>query len=249
MKRLAPLLAVLVFAPSAHAAHHLMRVNNVDASPADVSKQSVELLDTFGEPFPNPQYSIAVFDAGGALGVSQVLDAPHGFANRTTPYVIGKAGVAGRDKLLELTIPNQPGKVCFHSSGAPSAANEIHCLAYGASGGGGAVDARKPVQTLGGSKRQKLKGLAVTVRVDEAAKLTATGTVRFGKRRLKLRKATRSAKAGQKVTLKLKLSKRNAKAVRAALRARRKVTVKLKVTATDATGNASVARRSLKLTG
>lgn len=89
----------------------------------------------------------------------------------------------------------------------------------------------------------------MTVRVDEAAKLTAAGTVRFGKRRLKLRKATRSAKAGQKVTLKLKLSRKNAKAVRAALRARRKVTVKLKMTATDASGNASVASRSIRLTG
>ncbi len=250
MKRLLPLLAVLIFAPSAHAAHHLMTVNRVDASPTDVNKQFVELLDTFGEPFPNPQYSLGVFNAGGSLVASQVFNKPFGFANRTTPYLIGKAGVAGRNELLTLTIPNAPGKVCFHSSGSPTQADAIHCRAYGgSSGGGGTVDRRKPKQTLGGRTRQKLKGLAVTVRVDEAARVVATGSVRFGKRKLSLTRVTRNVKAGQKATLKLKLSRKRARAVRAALRARRRVTVKLKISARDAGGNVGVARRSIRLTG
>ena len=46
MKRLAAVLVLLVFPPSAHASEHLMQVNKVNASPGDVSKQFVELLDT-----------------------------------------------------------------------------------------------------------------------------------------------------------------------------------------------------------
>jgi hypothetical protein len=66
-------------------------------------------------------------------------------------------------------------------------------------------------------------------------------------RAVKLRTVTRSVKAGAKIRMKLKLSKRGVRRVRSAFRGRSRLKAKLLVTARDAAGNQSTVKRSVKL--
>jgi hypothetical protein len=284
VRRLAIVVA-LVLAPSAQAADHLMHVNEVSVSPGDVTKQFVEFLDP-GEPFPQSTYSLAILDSGGAIVQEQTFTQPHGFALRTDPYVVGKAGVSGRDELLTLTIPNAPGKACFYRGSPAASASVIHCLQYGvtpagssaqlqscesvafapptpgaqntavagacAGGGGGggtAGDKRKPKTTLGGKKTQDIDKLAVTVTLDEDGRVSATATVRVpnSAKVYRFKRATKSARSGRKVKLRLKLSTKAKRAAKRALRSGRKLKAKVKVTAADKAKNRATKTRSIRL--
>lgn len=287
MRRLAILIA-LVLAPSAQAADHLMHVNEVSVAPGDVNQQFVEFLDP-GEPFPESTYSLAILNSGGAIVAEQTFPEPQGFALRTDPYVVGKAGVSGRDELLTLTIPNAPGKACFYRGSPAASSPVIHCLEYGSTrpacsaqlqpsesvafapptpgaqnaagtaacgspgggggGDGGADDKRKPKTTLGGKKTQDVDKLAVTATLDEDGTVSATGTVRVpnSSKVYRFKKATKSAKSGKKVKLRLKLSKKAKAAVKRALGSGRKLKAKVKVTAADKAKNKSTKSRSIRL--
>jgi hypothetical protein len=106
---------------------------------------------------------------------------------------------------------------------------------------------------LGGNTFQRIaRQRAVYVRVtpDEAARLTAGGTLAITVARksktYKLRSATTTAGAGQTRKLKLTIAKRTARAVRRALRRKRIVRARVTVTAKDNAGNLSSARRTIK---
>ena len=109
-------------------------------------------------------------------------------------------------------------------------------------------DRTRPVTTLGGRRRQRLSRLSVTVRVNEAATVVATGAVKVGNRRHRLRRVQRALRAGEKVRLKLKLSRKGRSSARAALALGRKVRAAVSVTATDTSGNKSVRRRNIRVT-
>jgi TolB protein len=121
-----------------------------------------------------------------------------------------------------------------------------------------AVDATPPVLDLGGKKSQKLtKAVKLKAGCGEACTVNATGKLVIGKSKLggaaaragklKLVPAEAQVGAGQTATLKLKLKKKARKAATEALKSGAKVTAKLKATATDASGNASTAKRKIKL--
>ena len=63
----------------------------------------------------------------------------------------------------------------------------------------------------------------------------------------KLKKVSKSLKAGEKGTLKLKLSKKVRNKAKRALRKRKKVSAKVTVTATDAAGNVTCKTLKIKL--
>jgi len=285
VRRLAIVIA-LVLAPSAQAADHLMHVNEVSVSPADVNRQFVEFLDP-GEPFPESTYSLAIQNSSGAIVQEQTFNQPHGFALRSDPYVVGKPGVAGADQALTLTIPNAPGKACFHRGSPAASAPVIHCLEYGStrpgcsaqlqpsesvafaaptpgarnaagtaacgSPGGGGVgttgDKRKPKTTLSGKKIQDVDKLAVTARLDEDGTVSATGTVRVpnSSKVYRFKKATKSARSGRKVKLRLRLSRKAKVAVKRALGSGHKLKAKVKVTAADKAKNRTTKKRSIRL--
>lgn len=120
------------------------------------------------------------------------------------------------------------------------------------------VDATPPALDLGGKKSQRL-ATAVKLKAGcrEACTVNATGKLVIGEAKLgdaaakagKLKLVPDEAQvaAGQTATLKLKLKKKARKAATRALKSGAKVTAKLKATATDAAGNASTAKRKIKL--
>jgi hypothetical protein len=126
-------------------------------------------------------------------------------------------------------------------------------------------DTRSPLVALSGKRRQSIRRryLSVAVRPDEAVRLLATGrvlrrawpaprasiaahTVRFNTYRLIRAKAT--ARAGQKVALRLRLSRRALRAARHSLRHGRRPAAKITVVATDAAGNKRTVRRRITIT-
>lgn len=108
-------------------------------------------------------------------------------------------------------------------------------------------DRTSPAITLGGKRRQRLSRLSVTVTVDERSTVVATGSVKVGRRRRALRKVRRVVPARTKVVLRLKLPRRARSAVRAALARGRSATAAVKVEATDASGNSTTKKRTIKI--
>jgi subtilisin family serine protease len=108
-----------------------------------------------------------------------------------------------------------------------------------------APDLIAPVLELSGSTRQRAaRTLVVRARCPaEACRLTAAGTAL----RRRLRAATGAVPAGGTARLVLRVGRPALKAIRRALRRRRKVSVKVTVVATDAAGNATTRRRTIRL--
>ena len=83
-------------------------------------------------------------------------------------------------------------------------------------GGGSATDTRKPHARLAGARTQDIDKLSVTVTLDEAGTVSATGTVRVqnSSKTYRFKLARKSARAGAKVKLRLKLSRKAKRAVK-----------------------------------
>jgi plastocyanin len=119
-------------------------------------------------------------------------------------------------------------------------------------GNGTEPDVLSPGVQLGGARVQRvLKQGAVVVRVEttEAASLAATGTVNVPPpaRLYRLRRTARTTSGAGTVTLRLRLSRKTRRAVRAGLTHRRRLFASVRVTATDAAGNRTVKRRRIAL--
>jgi hypothetical protein len=120
----------------------------------------------------------------------------------------------------------------------------------GGGGTGGTADTTAPSARLGGKARQDVDKVTITVELSEAAALTVSGTVNVpgAARTLRFRTVRRQAQAGQRVTVKLKLSRKARGAVKAALRRGRRIKASVKVSARDSAGNTTTRRRSIRLT-
>lgn len=109
-----------------------------------------------------------------------------------------------------------------------------------------APDTRRPRLKLAGAHRQRLsRALHVFARCDEACSLRASGALRFGGARASIAKpivTRRTAAAGQRLKLAVRLRGQTLRRAKRALSLGRKVTVKVTVSARDASGN--TARRS-----
>jgi hypothetical protein len=121
------------------------------------------------------------------------------------------------------------------------------------------VDETDPVLALGGALRQRAvanRRLNVQVRCDEPCTVTVRARIAFPGRlpaaaqaRIALPKVTRQLAAGKRVKIGVPLGKKGRRTVRAALTARKAVTATVTVTARDAAGNATVARRTVRIVG
>jgi hypothetical protein len=120
----------------------------------------------------------------------------------------------------------------------------------GTGGTGGAADTTAPSARLGGKARQDVDKVAISVELSEAAALTVSGTVNVpgAARTLRFKTVRRQAQAGQRVTVKLKLSRKARAAVKTALRRGRRIKASVKVSARDNAGNTTTRRRSIRLT-
>jgi hypothetical protein len=109
-----------------------------------------------------------------------------------------------------------------------------------------------PTAKLGGRARQDVDRLAIRVELSEAATLTVSGRVSVPRSRaaatFRLKSVRREVRAGQRVTVRLKLSRRGRTTVKAAIRRGLRVRARVKVSARDGAGNEVTRRRSVRLT-
>jgi len=115
-----------------------------------------------------------------------------------------------------------------------------------------ARDTRPPRLTLGGSRRQDAvakRRLFVSVTSDEAARLSARGTISMpgAARALKLGSTSTSVAAGSRTRLALRLGLKVLKQVRRALRHHVPVRARVTVIASDAAGNLSSAHETIRI--
>jgi hypothetical protein len=106
-------------------------------------------------------------------------------------------------------------------------------------------DAVAPKLRVRVKRRQRLlrlRGAVARVRCNEACAVRAAGVLRIGKRRFRLRSATRRAQVAQttrRVRLKVRLKPRSRRALRRAMRRGRRPLVRVGLRATDTAGNSS----------
>ena len=89
----------------------------------------------------------------------------------------------------------------------------------------------------------RLGGVVARGACDEACTLTLRGRLRIGRRAIALRRARRTADAGERVRLKARLTRRAARALRRGLRRGRRPRAHLTLRATDLRGNPAPPRR------
>lgn len=143
--------------------------------------------------------------------------------------------------------PNAPNAPCGGGAGTLGAPP-----GGGGQPGGTTPDTTAPTARLRGKARQDIDKLAIGVEVSEAGTLTVSGTVSVPRPRasaiFRLKRARRQVRAGQRVTVRLKLSRRGRAAAKAAIRRGLRVRARVKVSARDAAGNTVTRRRSVRLT-
>jgi hypothetical protein len=115
-----------------------------------------------------------------------------------------------------------------------------------------ARDTRAPSTALGGPRTQDAiakRRVVVYATSDEAARLSGSGTVSTtgASAVLKLRSAAKSAAAHTRTRLDLKLTRKVVKRLRRARRRGSRVFARVKVVATDPAGNATSARRTIRI--
>jgi plastocyanin len=126
-------------------------------------------------------------------------------------------------------------------------------------GGGGiptapvtVLDKTRPRLRLSGASAQRIlrrRGLVVTVRVDEKATITASGsvTVPRASRVLKLRTVKRQVDATGPATFKLRPSRKVRKALARALARRSRLKARVSIVARDVAGNSRTSRRTIAI--
>jgi plastocyanin len=138
----------------------------------------------------------------------------------------------------------------------------VNAGSTGPGGGGGGGTTNPPASNLQDKVRPKVKlsaaatqrilakrGLVVTVRVNEAATITATGRVNVpgASRVLKLKSVKRKVDAGGPAKLKLRASSKVRKALAKALRRKSRLKARVSIVARDAAGNSGTSRRTIAI--
>ncbi len=113
-------------------------------------------------------------------------------------------------------------------------------------------DTTAPAVSLGERRRQRVlrtHSISVSAHVNEVATVSATATVRTGGKAavIRFRRATRRAASGQRVKLKLRLTKRGLRELRHAMSHHRTRVAHVTVTAKDPSGNARTKRVTIRL--
>ena len=113
-------------------------------------------------------------------------------------------------------------------------------------------DTTAPAVSLGERRRQRVlrtHSISVSAHVNEASTVTATATVRTGGKAavIRFKRVTRHAAAGQRVKLKLRLTKHGLRSLRHAMSHGRTRIAHVTVTAKDASGNTRTRRVTIRL--
>jgi hypothetical protein len=111
------------------------------------------------------------------------------------------------------------------------------------------LDRLVPVLTARTASRQKNGALTTTVSCNEVCTVLVSGTVNVpGQSKVyRLKSRSRSLKAGERVRIRLRFSKRVRRAVRRALRKGKRVRGTLRIRATDTAGNRSTSTKRVRV--
>ena len=85
----------------------------------------------------------------------------------------------------------------------------------------------------------RLRGAVAYARCDEPCSIATGGTLRIGRRRFRMLRASRAAQVTRSARLKVRLTRRGTRALRRALRRRHRASVRVGLRATDRAGNRS----------
>lgn len=112
-----------------------------------------------------------------------------------------------------------------------------------------APDKTAPTSIVGAKKKQKLRSLSVSVSVNEPAAVAVSGSVVLpgASKRVKFKRVSKSIGANVKTQFKLRLSSKNARLARKAMRRGRKLTAKLGIAAVDKAQNTSRSKVNVRL--
>lgn len=194
-------------------------------------------------------------DGGGKLNVSN-NDAVSFTQPAYSPQGDKLAVVGAVDTNRDIWVMNADG-----SGQAPLESNPAHDINPDWGPPAPLPDDGPPALELGGKKQQRLsKAVKQKAGCDEDCALRATGVLLIGKAKgtgqveeratkQKLKPAKAQVAAGGTAMLKLKLKKRSRKLAERALDDGAKVKAKLVVRATDSSGNATTAKRTVRLKG
>jgi hypothetical protein len=142
--------------------------------------------------------------------------------------------------------PKLPKRTCPSGSGGGGGGGGT---GGGGSGGGGTVVKVTPFGKLSYRRVQAVGKLSVTARSTEAGSLRASATVKVPGRKKAFRFKTVARKVGanQSVKMRLKLSKKNLRAVKRALAKGKRLKARVKVTATNGAGAARSQKATIRL--
>jgi len=154
---------------------------------------------------------------------------------------------------ISLAVPIREASDTIAGGAAPDPPGEAGAASggFGSPGSGAAADRTPPRLRLRSLGRRSLRGRVLSVRASADEACALLGISRLSLLRVRSRATFRSALGRGKLTragtttMRMKLSRRAAAAVRLSLRARRRVSTRVTVAATDAAGN--TARRRLRL--
>ena len=193
-----------------------------DAQPTgDAKVWSVQLsrFDDTGHP-PGPGYTFPVVARVGTMWRN---------------FVLSLTGPRWNDRQKRCGLfwnPDQVDRGCLMPPGPPPFL-------------GAGADRNAPSLTVRVARRQRVRRMRRAIaytRCDEPCTVSITGRLRAGGRSYKLRSASKQARAGERVLLRLRLTSVAARA----LRSRRRATIALAVRARDAAGNGSeLTRRTI----
>ena len=135
-------------------------------------------------------------------------------------------------------------------SGGPNPPPSSPGSGGGPGGGGAQVDKTAAKVSLSGGGAQRIgaqRAVIVNVSADEAATLSASGTLSVpgASKVFKLRKTSATVDAGKSKKLKLTISRKTARAVKRALKKHRAVRANVTVIAVDGAGNKSTVKRKI----
>jgi hypothetical protein len=235
-------------------------VAGTDAAPVSTSNVRILLSTDDGASFP------AVLAAATPNDGSETVDLPLGIKTTTGRIRIEAVGNVFYDASrgrLSFDRTKEPPPSGGGTGGGPSGGGT-----GGGPSSGGAPSTTTPTTTtpvapplvpvtaatvrLTGARTQnflRARAVVVKVTVDRDAALSATGSITLGRTRLKLRAANGRAVAGRTATLKLKLTSRDLRKLRAAVRAKRRATANVSVLATPTTGSPTTTKTSIRQKG
>jgi glucose/arabinose dehydrogenase len=94
----------------------------------------------------------------------------------------------------------------------------------------------------------RLRGAVAYARCSEPCRVATGGTLRIGRKRFRMRQASRAARVTRSSRLKVRLTRRGTRTLRRALRRKRRASVRIGLRATDRAGNRSrLVRRTVRV--